>query len=189
MKCLYLCHWLNLYQRKVSIFFNLKSIFKELRIASNIYFHRNNCTFYRKTNVHFRFGKKSTLRIRTIWQARVDILLTFHIGFATAQWSSSLRRGWQNCSARFRRLSNGYILTYAIRIKARVAIYPYMCAFPFFDFESHYFTQIYFNHFGWPRRFCHPLRTLCTALHCSGQIKQIEIESVRNHEKVILKYI
>ena len=38
----------------------------------------------------------------------------------TAQWSSSLGRGWQNCSIKFRRLSKGYALAYAIRIKAHI---------------------------------------------------------------------
>ena len=41
----------------------------------------------------------------------------------TAQCSSSLGRRWQNCSIRFSRLSSGYVLAYAIRIKAHIRLY------------------------------------------------------------------
>ena len=45
----------------------------------------------------------------------------------SAQWSSSLRRGWQNCSERLRRLSFGYVSTYYDDKKN--ACFP-MCTFP-----------------------------------------------------------
>ena len=46
--------------------------------------------------------------------------------FNTAQWSSSLGRGWQNCSKKIRRLFNGYVTTYGKRIQAHVCLFPYL---------------------------------------------------------------
>ena len=46
-----------------------------------------------------------------------------YIAQCTVQWLISFVSRWKNCSERFRRLSNGYILKYAKRTKAHVLLY------------------------------------------------------------------
>ena len=55
-----------------------------------------------------------------------------------AQWSSSLGRGWQNCSKKIRRFFNGYVTTYGKRIKGHVCLYAYFCLF---GLETHFVTK------------------------------------------------
>ena len=69
--------------------------------------------------------------------------------WSTAQWSSSLGRGWHNCSKMFRRLFNGYVPTHGKRIKGHVCLHVYEY-FSLFGQETHFLTKFpYFWGFFW----------------------------------------
>ena len=67
--------------------------------------------------------------------------------FITAQWSSSLGRRWHNCSKRFRKLTNEYVLVNVTRIKAHTCLYLRFSffrsfrSFPDLDSNTHFFTN------------------------------------------------
>ena len=56
----------------------------------------------------------------------------------TVQWSSSLGRGWQNCTKKIRSLFNGYVTTYGKRTKRHVFLYAY---FSLFGLETQFITK------------------------------------------------
>ena len=56
----------------------------------------------------------------------------------TAQWSSSLVWGCQNCSEKLRRLFNGYVRMYNKRIESHACLYV---GFSLFCHETHFITK------------------------------------------------
>ena len=63
---------------------------------------------------------------------------------AVQQWSSSLRRGWQNCSERLRRLFFGYVSTYYDNKKSACVLFLIWPRDPLY-YQISLFLSIFWN--------------------------------------------
>ena len=113
-------------------------LIKQLTKISALILHRKDLNTFQsidnnKDEISIRFTLSMHEHYAKIRKISQDLIVLFrrtlekeNLGkYYSAQWSSSLGRGWKNCSDRFRKLSNGCVLAYAIRIKAYMPI----CAF------------------------------------------------------------